>query len=655
MSSQSSPSEVPHGRVFYQSVVRYSSINGFQVAGGVRLLIDQADDQAYVQIVSLDDEVLVTHYVQPMSFLAPSSAAGVAWSSIPYRPECVVHDDDHADSRGSNIRVSRNAGVHCARVDTIQVVFLTPREAQRFKTILDALRTAFEQNYAFTAPIAPTADIEELTNQLKPLGNFPPRRLSQSESGMAFPPRQFSQSEGSRSQHPFRRVSISEPRHQDQADQLTDQSSTDQSYSDQWVQAGQSAFQQFNNSQTRSQEENHLAWQNKSWNGSNSDDGFFDKKPPTGQNSAFFNNTQGIPNHPRESILRSAQSNQQGIRKNLSFQQSMSAVSQGERLRPLPDTRSSNSSAREDGEATPSNVLLSAQSSRLLASGQTTASSGCTPVRIAQSSRGPSMSARVPSSLRQSPRNSFIATSRGSSAKVGLSALSMAESHQRFYSDVRNNQRKHRQQATSQLNMRKPLSSTDPYALSKNPSQAGEDPYEFGDDEVLFLAEACLIHLEDPTMTWQEMHKGTLKVIKGRGYNNFSLMLEQNGHVCNHQVLTAKSDILPSCLSQFGFTFHSPAACDRRTHRKNTFLLSFRTRGPYDEFLAIAADIMNCLRQDVELLEDEIGYSDCCIDNFCLVPPQRVNWPCSNMPLALAMPCSREDNDANQSNWRMVG
>ena len=46
-------------------------------------------------------------------------------------------------------------------MEIAQCVFMTPGEAQKFKTILDAIRSAFEAHGGLTAPIAPSGGMAD--------------------------------------------------------------------------------------------------------------------------------------------------------------------------------------------------------------------------------------------------------------------------------------------------------------------------------------------------------------------------------------------------------------------------------------------------------------------------------------------------------------
>jgi len=132
----SDPDTQPEGVIFYQMSVRYATLNSVQVSGGVRVLLDLPNKTGYVQIISLANEVYASHFVNSMSFLPPTSAAGVAWSAIPWIP--------NMDSQGSSTGVPQRSLPIDTKVDTVQAIFWDPGDAQKFKTVLDAIRFAID-------------------------------------------------------------------------------------------------------------------------------------------------------------------------------------------------------------------------------------------------------------------------------------------------------------------------------------------------------------------------------------------------------------------------------------------------------------------------------------------------------------------------------
>ncbi|XP_059178650.1 uncharacterized protein LOC131957864 [Physella acuta] len=126
----------PKGTVVYQMSARYVTTNGLRVAGGVRVILDAIQRLGYVQMISPLNEVYVTHYIHTITYLSSTSAAGVAWSAIVYKPT------SDKDQKGSKQSKGKDESAQ-DKVDVAQVVFCDPYQAHRFRIVLDTVRCAF--------------------------------------------------------------------------------------------------------------------------------------------------------------------------------------------------------------------------------------------------------------------------------------------------------------------------------------------------------------------------------------------------------------------------------------------------------------------------------------------------------------------------------
>ncbi|BFZ04486.1 hypothetical protein BsWGS_07525 [Bradybaena similaris] len=232
----SEPESEDLGTIIYQHVARYMCVGVLRVAGGVRVLFDVAEKQAYVQLISPLCEPFVTYYLNNMTFLTSTSAAGVAWAGAVHRKKNSKSDkkDDKSDkkdgksnkkddkqdkmeskpgtepgspkkggsdekSKTDKDRYSEDAikarlercnlpEMSKTVIGTAHVVFCDPYQAQRFRTVLETLKSAVEcsnclimpciagnSNLTFPAPpVVPCTIVDPICAQRQCIPPLPP-------------------------------------------------------------------------------------------------------------------------------------------------------------------------------------------------------------------------------------------------------------------------------------------------------------------------------------------------------------------------------------------------------------------------------------------------------------------------------------------------
>ncbi|XP_055862162.1 uncharacterized protein LOC106079458 isoform X3 [Biomphalaria glabrata] len=94
------------------------------------------------------NHILLTHYISSMNYINASSAAGVAWSGLAYKPPT---RNESQSSKSSKKGKPGDQSEDCpegnvSKVDVVQIVFCDPYQAHRFRIVVETLQCAFTEN-----------------------------------------------------------------------------------------------------------------------------------------------------------------------------------------------------------------------------------------------------------------------------------------------------------------------------------------------------------------------------------------------------------------------------------------------------------------------------------------------------------------------------
>ncbi|CAL1536120.1 unnamed protein product [Lymnaea stagnalis] len=187
---------------------RFINFNGMRLPGGVRVLLEVTQNEAYIQLLSPLKEVYVSFYVSSITFLNSTSAAGVAWSGLVCKDSKLPSCEDPAyPTRAFHSVANMPSTNECANrgklVLVAQIVFTDPYQAHRFRIVLDTVKCAFSEcdNLVVATagdlscqtlgpPPFPAALVDPMSLNLQQQGYPSPRQRLQQRSAvtMAVPP-----------------------------------------------------------------------------------------------------------------------------------------------------------------------------------------------------------------------------------------------------------------------------------------------------------------------------------------------------------------------------------------------------------------------------------------------------------------------------------